>query len=375
MNQTEHRASLRVQDRQEVKWTTQDGHSQGQGRIRNISSTGMCLETDYVPNPSDKWPLSFYTNLGSQNYIPASGQLVWHRRRTGAVKQFWGIRFNDSSPDVLSKLGEKVQRGIKKENIRRKIENFLGVLVIIASIFLTVYVTWLGTEIYMSMQQSSNELLDNATQQSALTLSYAQRLEATNLELVSVRNELSYMTKLYQDNQSILASAQQELTAIKSVLAETQMLLSQSTGRDLEEIQRASRQNLGQASLVLESSLAQLQQDNSKLAEEMKTLQSRLDYFEGNVKNIEEGRSLIHVFKGKIKQVKSKIRQYKRDVEDLRVAALSQKDSIRLVLGNNGYMVRNGEIVNVDMEKYRSASQEGLAADAQDVKIDVTIFE
>jgi cell division protein FtsB len=376
MSQREHRSSLRVQDNQEIKWTTKDGHSQGQGRIRNISSSGMCLETDYVPNPSDQWLLSFYPTTTSQNYIPSSGQLVWHRRRkTGSAKQFWGIRFGDATAEVSSKLGEKVQQGIKKENARRTFLNSLGVLVILASIALTGYVTWLGTEIYTSMQQSNHSLLINATQQSALTLSYAQRLEATELQLESTRNELAYVTKMYQDNQLTLQGVERELESTKAVLAQTQLMLSQATGRDLEEIQRMARQELSQVSNVLEASVVELQQDNAKLVDTIKTLQAKLDHFEGDIKNIEEGRALIRELKGKIKQVKVKIRGFQRAAEDLRLDALAQKDNIRLMLGNNGYLIRNGEPVNVDMEKYKAASLENLENNTKDVKVDVTIFE
>ena len=72
----EARNNLRVKERRKIDWRVNDGDIQGRGQIRNISTSGMLLETNSNFIPTQGARFSFDTSLGHDNFIPQNGKLV-----------------------------------------------------------------------------------------------------------------------------------------------------------------------------------------------------------------------------------------------------------------------------------------------------------
>lgn len=78
---------------------------------------------------------------------------------------------------------------------------------------------------------------------------------------------------------------------------------------------------------------------------------------------IDQGRKWIQKFKRKIQKVRNRIRELKRQQHQNRVSLQQEADRQETLLGNNGFLVRDGQVLPMD----------GLdaAAQARDVKIKV----
>ena len=63
----------------------------------------------------------------------------------------------------------------------------------------------------------------------------------------------------------------------------------------------------------------------------------------------------MQLYHDKMNLVKSKIKDFRIEAKKVRTQALREMDRVRVLLGNNGYFVKNGEAVKVDIESYNSA--------------------
>ena len=105
------RAQVRIQDSRKVYWKVESGTKMGKGSIRNISTTGMLLETNSSDTPTQNSHFSFDTNLGHDNYIPQNGQLMWSRKKPFSKNKYLcGIKFIAPGEYVSGKLRQRIQK-------------------------------------------------------------------------------------------------------------------------------------------------------------------------------------------------------------------------------------------------------------------------
>ena len=83
----------------------------------------------------------------------------------------------------------------------------------------------------------------------------------------------------------------------------------------------------------------------------MADLKSQLRAFEADFSNLEEGQSLIVLFQNKIKFVKSRMHYLKQEAYFTKMAAQKEKDRLGLLNGNNGFIVRGGQLQNPSSTK------------------------
>lgn len=382
MTTTEARANVRVKADNYVSWRIHNTNRAGEGRIRNISTGGMLLETSSEVAPTDNAIFSFVSGLGIDNFIPQAGQLVWcKKRRLSANGYLCGIKFIDTPEATLPKLKQRIQDGMTQVIKSRQMEKITGVFVGIVFLVLSAYVVWLSTIIYQGMKSSNDTLVDNAQQQAILTQTYSNLYHVTEEKLNSVTAELEVTKKLYEESQLQLSNITKELEMTKNMLAETEsMLTSAKTNNSQLKAEVQSSRTLGEKQLAemkltLTKTIQTLEQNNSQLGEEVRSLRDKLDYLAGNIKSEEEGRNLLSLYSNRIKAVKGKIGDFKRLAMKAKVDAMKERDRIRASLGNNGYFVRNGEIVKVDAEKYNAAAvlTENVVTQAPDRKVKVDV--
>jgi len=142
------RNSLRVKESKRVVWTTRGSDFNGRGWVRDISTTGMKIETNEILNQEDGSILSFDASLDKSDYIPQTGRLVWQQRKGFSKNRYlYGIEFIEPSEDVLSRLRSRVQRGIKRVTTIRRVFSFLDIFLFSVFVALFIYVLYLSSQI------------------------------------------------------------------------------------------------------------------------------------------------------------------------------------------------------------------------------------
>jgi len=349
----------------------------------------MMIETNgtFIP-PKESCIFAFDTTLGHDNYIPQYGELVWSKK-IGRIKNKYlcGVRFFEPAEYVQTKLRQRIQKGILGIAMAKRTIKWLSAILTVGILALTGYTIWISRDIYQGLSSSVAGFINVSDKQAALTRTYKDLFTSSQEELARVTQELNATKQLYQESQDQLGNVNQELSETKMILAQTEALLIQArTGSDQQAADFKSTLNQNEAAFAdlkakLEGDLATLQQKNGNLERELGTLQEQLSFYEGNVKNIDEGHVLLNIFKERMKVVKGKIKNFKRDVREIHRRAQNERDRIQLEIGNNGYMTKNGASVKVDMQKYNAAAVapavvttpvEGLAPN---VEIKVTNFE
>jgi hypothetical protein len=383
------RNHFRIIDRHPVFWKITEGAQSGKAKIRNVSASGMMIETNgsFVP-PKDGCLFSFDTTLGHENYIPQYGELVWSRKISRAKNKYQcGVRFFEPAEYIQGKLRQKIQKGILRMATAKRATRIFSALLTSGIVVLTGLAVWLSRDIYHGLSSSSGMFIDVTDKQAALISDYKGKWQTAKAELIKVTDELNETKELYRQSQSQLGVVTQELSDTQAILVETEAMLAQARAGaaqlagDFEATLSKNEALFNASRAQFESEIAALALENANLEKEVGTLQQQLSFYEGNIKNMDDGYVLLNIYRERMKVVKDKIRDFKKDVRDLRRRAQNERDRIQLEIGNNGYFVKNGAVVTVDMEKYNAVTTapatvsrpvEGLAPK---VEINVTNFD
>jgi hypothetical protein len=350
----EARHNVRVGENTRLLWHIKETGLAGEGRVRNISASGMLVELTSVHTIPDKNVLFFDSNPNEANYIPQTGRLVWQRRkRFAGDTRLCGVKFTDVPEVILSRLGKRIDDGVQHLLRVWKITNAVGRFTSAVAIALIVYSGWLGWIIYQGTAQSSDKLLGNSSGQAALTREYQRLYTDTTRRLTDVTLELNQTTALYEQSQQALQNSRQELAVLKSVLSQTENMLAQAQGQNTQDVQGPD---------VVAG------WDDDPAVE--------------NIRDIQGGKTLISLYKDRIQTVRAQIDRIRRDEQAGRITALQERDRIRLMLGNQGYFVRNGRDIQVNMAQYRAANPNAAGgysgktpqSDSR-VKVNVTVFQ
>ena len=368
------RSHQRVDERSRVQWKVNGGEFTGVGYGRNISNSGMLLETNGQYRPNDGTVFSFDAIGANANHVPRVGRLIWNRQKQWSHNRYQcGIEFIEPADAIKQRLQEHVQTRLTKEETAERMTEYIQVWFTLGVILLTAFSVWVVYSIYKNNLQSQAVLFRSSDQQAFVSRSYARQYREAQAQLTAVTAELEATKALYQESQKILDQVNLELTETKSVLAQTQGLLSQAH-QELEQHKITSDEQLK----ALQRTIAMLEDQNRQLNQDIVTLEEQVRYFSGNVKNIKEGKDLLALYKANAKVVKARIQSFEREAKIVKWRADEERDRIRLILGNNGYFVKDGQAVVVDEAKYKSATLSNPAQPAtpnQNIKVDVQFVE
>lgn len=380
------RNNLRVKENKKVSWHVDHGDIRGEARIKDISISGMQLEMKSDCMPTDNSYFFFDSTINKDNFIPKVGRLVWHKKKNlGKNKFVCGVRFVEPAEDVLSNLRQRVQSGILRFTRQRRIGTAVEFSFIIGIFGLTAYVLWLSHSIYSQVKQSSDRLESVASTQSTVTRNYMQKYQASEVALVNLKEEMTNVTqelsttkRMYSESQQMLSSVTKELEQTKLALVQTEEMLTNAK-TEIKNIKELNARDIAKQKKEFETAIALMQDKNIQLEGELNRLQSELDYYAGNIKNIDEGRALMELYKTRMKLVKSKIKHYNREAQGMRKSAMAERDRIRMILGNNGYFMKDGQTIKVDEAKYNDPSSESInnvdAQSARNIKVGVKFVE
>jgi len=182
-----------------------------------------------------------------------------------------------------------------------------------------------------------------------------------NYQIVTQSNSIS--ESLLED-QALLARAKaKEVALVRENLRESEFLLSKLQVEN--EKLRKKIDLLGQVS-DLRATIDRLKEKNVMLINHIASVKETDPNFDETVKTIEDGQSLLGKYKGYIREVKQRIRNFRKKEQEQKIAIQKEQDRIESMLGNNGYLVRNGE--NISTENKKSLANSSIKVDVQFVK-------
>lgn len=349
------RDNIRIEERRRVLWQTQDGEKKGIGHIRNISTSGMLLETNGRFKPTDQCLFKFDSDLGQKNFIPQAGRLVWFKKKGLATnRHLCGVKFVDTSDYVHDRLHQRIQQGIARLNRMRRITAVSNVILVLVMTGLTGYIVWMCQSIYMEMKKTNEHLLASSNKQAIVANHYLSLYEDTLEQLNQVKDELAV-------TQNLLVEASKELEATRVILQQTEIILTrvnQENSRLKEEMQLNTVLDNGEViktKAELESAIALLQEQNAQLNKEMVSIQDQIRLYESEGRDMDEVKELMQIYRNRMKALKSRVQFFKREARDAHVTAMKEKESIQTAIGNNGYFMKDGKAIHVDKERYEAA--------------------
>lgn len=324
---SEKRHSPRIKETLPISWHIKDQGTSGSGRIRNISDSGMLMESGTDMALSESGVLSFESALsGAGDFLPSLGKIVWSRRNSSRF--LCGIAFVEPAQDVLLKLREKIQSTIIKLEGVEKMKSILGIILIVAMVAITSFILIQQTAIRENYQQASDLLSSAFTTQAGLYTKVSKDLSET-------RTVLTQTQTILEEAQKQNALLQNEVTALNT------------------------RQQ------VLDNQIVLLQDENTKLTQELGVLKDKLRPFDGEVASLDDGKSFNKIVRNRLREIKVNIGSLKRKAHEAMVAAQKERDRIALEQGNRGYLVKDSQVVK------SSAS----AGPQKKIKIDVSLVE
>ena len=117
----------------------------------------------------------------------------------------------------------------------------------------------------------------------------------------------------------------------------------------------------------LQDTVSRLKSENGQILAEIKDLRQQVTFESRNLMDIAKGQELIRNFKDRIRSVKVRIKELQNDAYIQKVAAQKEQDRMGLMLGNNGFLTRDGQQTAAD---FKVPNQE-----RPDVQVSVTIVK
>ncbi len=270
----------------------------------------------------------------------------------------------------MARLREHLQEGILKLARSRHTEVYVKAGLLALSVILSIYLFVLVTSVHRGVLYSNTSLLKTSQVQSEL-------YRLSSIRITNLKTELATTQALYNQSQEMLQAVSSELGATKMVLSDTERMLDEA------RLEIASvKTKMLQMQDKYTRDIAALEDKNIQLTQELDALKVKIDYYEGNVRDMTQAREWVQMYKSRLKLVKSRVSYFKKQAQDVRKAAQKERDHVRTILGNNGYLVRDGKVVNVDVEKYNAVGADALKTSSETpsqtsspkARVDVQVF-
>ena len=348
------RSELRISENERLYWQIKYKQREGVARIRNISTTGMRMETNALFDPQEECILTFETDLGDDNFIPQRGRLVWQKRNPFSRNSYsCGIRFLDADEQALNRMRQRVQEGVQRYVKRRRVTSAVGMIVTMLSAAMIILAIWFSAKIYKDVTRANERILGISSQQALLTQNYMRLYRTSEQSLADKTEKLDIANEIIQENKVALILFEKELEATSALLDRTEEMLTDAN------------------------------EQNTKLSSEILALQAQVEAQKAKELSdsaVADVELTMAEFREKLRDIKQQMRQLKEKEIAARAAAQAEIDHQKALLGNNGYFIRAGEIVQVNDELYERLDVGPLAPPVatqanRDVQIDVTFFE
>lgn len=339
----ESRRHFRIQENLPIHWKLSELNFQGIGRIRNLSLSGMLLETDRIYTRAGECVYDFESFVkGISDFLPSKGRLIWHRP-TASGKFLCGIEFIDPEQTVVGQLKTRVEKAMVKMAQLQKVNKVAGLVLMGVLLGLTIYALIIQGNNYQSVVQTNELLTRSNTVLASNYRSYVHqykvtktqldettaRLAVVTQQLDQVTTELNQTRAMYSDSQNMLAEVQKENASLKEEIGNLEALRGAASAAQVDQ---------------LNATIAQLKDENLKYAGQIDQLKTEMRELQVNVTTIKEGSTWLGKLRDKIREVKMKMRSLKQQAHFAKVKAQQEHDRIAAEIGNSGYLMKDGKI-------------------------------
>lgn len=219
----------------------------------------------------------------------------------------------------------------------------MGIILSLILISLAVYVFHLQNQSVNMLLRTTDLALKTNEHTASNYRTYVRKYKETKIQLDETTRKLEEVNRQ-------LDQVTAELTTTKGMLTQTQGMLTQAQDENtklkqelqgLDELRSAEGvQNIGE----LQTKINTLKERDTQISSQLVDLKTQLRAFEAEFSNMQEGQSLIVLFQNKIKLVKSRMHYLKQEAYFTKVAAQKEKDRLGFLNGNNGFIVRSGQL-------------------------------
>ena len=216
----------------------------------------------------------------------------------------------------------------------RKIKTLVGAGLFIVMLGMLIFVVNQQNLVYQSMEEANQMMMSASDGQASLTRNYMALYHQASDALAKVTQELDATKTVLTQTQDLLAQAKKENADLQN-----QMALLNAQGNTVLQNQIQTSQTQSE----LEKQVALLNEKNFQFAGELSQLKEQMRSFEGDVKSIDEGKSMIALFKNRLKLVKTKITYLKREAQFAQIAAQKERDRLLTLKGNKGFLLKDGQ--------------------------------
>ncbi|MBF0504533.1 MAG: hypothetical protein HQL14_05445 [Candidatus Omnitrophica bacterium] len=234
------------------------------------------------------------------------------------------------------------------QNIRLK--RIIGIILSLILIGLAAFVFYLQNQNSDILSQTTDLSLNANVHAASNYRSYVRHYKETKIQLDETTRKLEEVNRQ-------LDQVTSELTSTKGMLIQTQGMLTQAQDENsklkeqlkgLEDLRNTEGvKNIGE----LQARITNLKEKDSQISTQLAELKNQLRAFEGEFSNLDEGQSLVVLFQNKIKLVKSRMRYLNQEAYFTKIAAQKEKDRLAILNGNNGFIVRSGQLQNPSSTK------------------------
>ncbi len=172
-------------------------------------------------------------------------------------------------------------------------------------------------------------------------LSYWTYKEVAN-DYMAIENSHHMVQSLLENQTRFVRSYAAQIMDFKKNLAQTEEKLAQV---QLENVELKSKISMLDNVAALEEKIAKMELAAAQAKEREEAMHAKLQELlsEQDFKTVSEGRALLAKYKKRIHQIKSRIRGFQIEDRNKEIANFRMEDDARLSLGNNGYLVRDGQ--------------------------------
>ncbi len=206
----------------------------------------------------------------------------------------------------------------KKSVASTQVANVAGIILFVMMIGLTVYALREQRDIYESLSRSNKLMQQSTAEQAGLYQNYVSLYQKKESELDRISRELAVAQQSLNQTQSLVAdlrntnqSLESQMVALKEAAAASAASLNAQAGEISDKIK------------------------TSLDANEVKALQ--------DIKAASDGQAMIDSFKEKIKFVKQKISEIRRQEKLITKENQKQLDLVALENGNQGFLAKDGQ--------------------------------
>jgi len=188
-----------------------------------------------------------------------------------------------------------------------------------------------------------------------------RNLEESNKTVDSMLDKQAALVKRYAD----------ELIVTKKQIAEAEALVAQLRQENevlakQDEVNKAENAQLRGKMAEMEANVADLKQKNLALLGQIEKLEKDALLHPEKVASVDEGRSLISKFKERLRNMDRRMRTLKHEAFTAKVEAQKELDKKRSLAGNNGFLMRNG--MSMPMEIVLPSEENKVKVDVKFVK-------